>query len=117
MKLPAENWRSLSQLLDEALALPEVERTAWVAKLAEEHATLKPLLEELFAHPASVSTADLVGTLPAFALPEEQAERAAGTIVGPYRLIREIGRGGMGTVWLAARIDGLLKREVALKLP
>ena len=41
----------------------------------------------------------------------------SGDLVGPYRLIREIGRGGMGAVWLADRVDGLLKRQVALKLP
>src|SRR5262249_55195119 len=37
--------------------------------------------------------------------------------VGSYRLLREIGAGGMGSVWLAERVDGLLKRPVALKLP
>jgi serine/threonine-protein kinase len=40
-----------------------------------------------------------------------------GDRVGPYRLNREIGRGGMGTVWLAERADGAYKRQVALKLP
>ena len=42
---------------------------------------------------------------------------SAGAIVGAYRLLRRIGEGGMGTVWLAERADGLLQREFALKLP
>ena len=36
--------------------------------------------------------------------------------IGPYRTIREIGRGGMGTVYLAVRDDGQFRQEVALKL-
>lgn len=46
-----------------------------------------------------------------------QPVEEAGTIAGPYRLLREIGHGGMGTVWLAQRADGLIERPVALKLP
>ncbi|MEP6678629.1 MAG: protein kinase [Betaproteobacteria bacterium] len=42
---------------------------------------------------------------------------AEGGTVGPYRLLRELGAGGMGVVWLAERTDGLVKRPVALKLP
>jgi serine/threonine protein kinase len=40
-----------------------------------------------------------------------------GDAVGPWRLLRELGAGGMGSVWLAERADGQLKRQVALKLP
>ena len=40
-----------------------------------------------------------------------------GDVIGPYRLERELGSGGMGVVWLAVRTDGLIKRPVALKLP
>ena len=40
-----------------------------------------------------------------------------GNAVGPYRLTGRLGRGGMSSVWIAERIDGLLKRRVAIKLP
>ena len=42
---------------------------------------------------------------------------ASGNRCGPYQLLRLVGRGGMGEVWLAKRIDGFVKRPVALKLP
>ncbi|HZS55562.1 MAG TPA: serine/threonine-protein kinase [Bryobacteraceae bacterium] len=44
-------------------------------------------------------------------------ESTSNATCGPYRLIKSIGRGGMGEVWLAERTDGLVKRLVALKLP
>ena len=43
--------------------------------------------------------------------------REAGQHVGPYRLVKELGRGGMGVVWLAERADGQHTRQVALKMP
>ena len=82
--------RSLSQLLDEALALSEGERESWVATLGAEHASVKPLLEELFARPAAVSTADLVGTLPSFVLPRDPA--VTGLIETAQRYVRVLRR-------------------------
>ena len=37
-------------------------------------------------------------------------------MVGPYRLIDELGRGGMGTVFRAERADGEIQRQLALKV-
>ena len=42
---------------------------------------------------------------------------ATGQSIAGYRLLRELGRGGMSVVWLAERADGVVKRQVALKLP
>jgi eukaryotic-like serine/threonine-protein kinase len=36
--------------------------------------------------------------------------------IGPYRLLNELGRGGMGIVYLAERADGHYRRRVAIKL-
>lgn len=47
---------------------------------------------------------------------ETITDRAAGELIGPWRLIEELGRGGMGTVWLAERADGAFEQRVALKL-
>jgi serine/threonine protein kinase/Tfp pilus assembly protein PilF len=44
-------------------------------------------------------------------------EPGPGSCIGPYVIDQLIGRGGMGTVWLAHRSDGLLNRSIALKLP
>ncbi len=119
----AENeWQTLSRLLDEALDLPPSARQAWIEQLGDEHAGLKAGLGELLANQAKLETADFLGSSVAagFAARSEMVEAAGpfeGAVVGSYRLIRELGRGGMGTVWLAERTDGFIKRAIALKLP
>jgi eukaryotic-like serine/threonine-protein kinase len=102
----------LSALLDTALELPADDRERWLESLPQEHSALKPRLRALLARAASIETSDFLDTLPKV---DGDEDAAAGDEIGPYRLIREIGVGGMGAVWLAERHDGALKRAVALK--
>ncbi len=114
MKLPPEDLRKLADLLDQVVDKADAEREAWFAALDEDGARLAPTLRQVLAGTGAPESADLAGYA------SEAAERhhyAAGDEVGHYRLLHEIGTGGMGAVWLAERSDGAYQRRVALKLP
>ncbi len=112
------NWPVLSALLDEVLALPPVEREGWLRALPAEHWPLRETLRRLLEVQAGIETRPFLETLPKLTMTSTPvAGLAAGDEVGRYRLLEELGTGGMGCVWLAERADGQLKRKIALKLP
>jgi len=121
--LTAASWQAFSRLLDQALELPFAERLKWIDTLGVEHDALKPALRAVLARDRGVETRQWLGTLPPLATGESasfdaaDADDQAGERIGPYLLLRELGRGGMGAVWLAERVDGAYQRQVALKLP
>jgi WD40 repeat protein/serine/threonine protein kinase len=119
-ELTPEQFSRISQLLDESLDLAPDERHAWLTDLELRDAEAAALLRRLFASqsegegarfldkPGQIVTA-LVSALPAdTALIDRR--------FGQYRILSLLGRGGMSSVWLAERVDGLFTRKVALKL-
>jgi len=118
MPLESSDLVALSRLLDQALDLEPSQAQAWLDALPDEHRHLAPRLRDMLAEHRRTDDAAFLAQGPRLDdKPADALGASAGGRVGPYRLIREIGRGGMGLVWLAERADGSLKRQVALKLP
>ena len=121
-QISADDWRRVFALLDTALELSPPDRAAWLATLADQ--PIKNALNKLLALKERRETGDFLQQLPQFTVtpddpaPGENADTTtAGSHIGPYRLVTPLGRGGMSSVWVAERADGLIKRRVALKLP
>ena len=113
-----ERWRRVEGLLDAALDLPAGERESF---LRRECADVPELIEEVTAilrageRPGSVLDTS-VQRLAAPMLPDVVPHSVAPERVGPYRIERLIGEGGMGSVYLARRDDGEFDQRVAVKL-
>lgn len=110
-ELKVNDWHRLNRLLEEALELDPRRRDAWLAEQGELEEDVRSVLRSLLRD-AEQETSGLA----AHRRWGPEAERP-GDMVGPYRLVSELARGGMGVVWIAQRADGSFDRRVALKLP
>lgn len=115
------DWEIVERILDAALEVQAEERAALLDRECEGDIALRSEVEELLAAceeehgfletPAAAFAASLT------AEENERDEKSSeGIAIGPYRVIREIARGGMGSVYLAERADGQFEQRVALKL-
>jgi serine/threonine-protein kinase len=112
-------WQRLDALLAEALTLAPHDRERWLSGLSGDDLPLADSLREMLSH-SGPTDSFLQTPVPADVLSmasESSSLDRAGTSVGPYRLLRLLGAGGMGQVWLGERVDGTIQRQVAVKLP
>jgi serine/threonine protein kinase/tetratricopeptide (TPR) repeat protein len=115
-----EQWRKISELFEAALERPVDERAAFLAHACDGDDEIQRRLEAMLAADARD---DLMIDGPAYEilsapspsmLGPDDSQSFSGEMIGTYQLTRELGRGGMGTVYLA--YDTRLERQAAVKL-
>ncbi|RYD15722.1 MAG: serine/threonine protein kinase [Lysobacteraceae bacterium] len=121
--MQADTWQRVRDLFERASDVPAGERDAFLDRACAGDPELRREVDALLrSDAASGATAglaaelpDLVDAIDAEARDKERAQ-LAGRRLGAWRLLREIGRGGMGAVWLAERADGAYAQQAAVKL-
>ena len=117
--MQAERWQRLEEIFQSALDCAPQSRAAWLDAACGGDAELRREVEALlaahgrgeldFTHRAAFADALKV-------LEQRTAAVHEGQRIGPYRIVRELGRGGMSRVYLAARADQAFEKQVAIKV-
>jgi serine/threonine-protein kinase len=110
--MDAARWAAVKPHFDRALDLDESTRAAWLATLRRDDPSLCRDLERLLEHHRAGADEQF---LEGGAVPFPPRRPIAGRVLGAYTLLRPLGQGGMGTVWLAERNDGRFDRLAAIK--
>ncbi len=121
----ADHRARVDAVFDAALDLPVAERRAFLERSCAGDTDLRREVEELLQH-ADHPLAALEAGIPAqegwwsnllgVVRSDDGPRMTEGSILGNWRIVREIGRGGMATVYLAERADGQFEQRAALKL-
>jgi tetratricopeptide (TPR) repeat protein len=120
----AERWARVKQVTSDALERSDSDRSLWLTEACAGDEPLRRDVESLLAAHASAGDFLQAPALVAKGAAESVAAAAlrgsvpagAGRSIGPYRIIRELGQGGMGVVYLAERADAAFEKQVAIKI-
>jgi serine/threonine-protein kinase len=111
--LAPERWEALSPYLDQALEIPEAQRSIWLETLRAQDPKLAEELQTLLKEHDVLEKSGFLSGAGGPILPSSSA--LAGQVLGAYTLEAPIGQGGMGSVWLARRSDGRFEGHAAVK--
>ncbi|MEE8523868.1 MAG: serine/threonine-protein kinase, partial [Thermoanaerobaculia bacterium] len=111
--MSSERWRRLDEIFQQAVDRPADERDGFLRRACGDDQGLRKAVDSLLeadrAGEAFLEEPLMPPPAPAARLPNDGQ-------LGPYRLLREIGQGGMSTVYLGARDDDSFRRRVAIKV-
>jgi len=117
-RVTPERWKQVETIFEEALEIPPGERSPFLERTCAGDEELRHEVDSLLESHGSAGTF-LDNSDPFFSkedLTENGSFLQSGTTIDHYRIVREIGRGGMGAVYLAERADAEYEKQVAIKL-
>ncbi len=114
--LSQDRWQRLDALFHAALGLDGMAREQYLEAACGDDPRLRAEVARLLAADERVGRFIERPLLASAAADTDDAPMPSGRRIGPYGIVREIGRGGMGAVYLAERVDGLFEQRVAVKL-
>ena len=112
--MDAIRWRQLQDLFETARSLDDDRRERLLQSQAARDADLADRLRALLDADAHTGVIDALA--PRFVSLGRLLDDSRPDRIGAYRVVREVGRGGMGIVYLAERVDGDFEQRVAVKL-
>lgn len=113
-----EHYRHIKEIFQDAIDLPLEERPAYLDSACGSDHGMRAEVESLLAAHEAKGTQLMDEPLAKLApdLGKQEAQDVPGKRIGPYRIERLLGEGGMGVVYEASRADDQFRQRVALKL-
>ncbi len=106
-------WQQIQDLLESTLELPESERAGFLAHSCNGDESLREEVEAMLV--VDTQLGDFIEK-PLFSLHSDHGSLAPGDRLGSWQIVSEIGKGGMGAVYLAERADAAYEKKAAVKL-